>query len=692
MHEEARPWIARALYVPFLSAGVIAANLRALGRRPGAMARAFGDIAGGSLLSPHTLVRSLMLFPEAVALAERLERAGVRHLHAHYATHPATVALVISRLTGIRFSFTAHAHDIFVRRVLLGTKIREAAFVRAISRFNRDFLLDRYPDVAPEKIAVVHVGVDPARYEAAAADRAASAAARASAPTALVAVAALRPYKGLSVLLDACARLAHEGVAFTCQIIGEGPERQALATRIAELGLGDTVTLLGARRQDQVASCLAGASVIVLPSVVARDGQMEGIPVALMEAMSAGVPVVASSLSGIPELVRDGETGWLVTPGDPEALAHAIQDLIRSPERAAAMSWRGREAVRSHFSLDRCTAALIDRIDACAPPPDDAIDLPLSAVMQGRPVGPIGLRAVLDRRDSRVARLLVPNGAAPHELVVKIHRSRPGESRPAAERARREFAFLQRLDEAAGRGCRVPRPRALDEAAACLVMDACGGTPLDDLIRRARFTRDPADRAALRVALIRTGRWLRAFQHETVADENPARVLDALAARTAARLGANEGLIPAYSSRRVRAQLDALRTRLAPASLRVTASHGDFSPGNVFADAEGVAVIDFEGCDAGLPYEDVADFLIQLELFFPGSALRHRAIELATDFLDGYLSRPAATTSFDWAAYELCRISSAVRLLSSDRAADRRGLRALRRRRALRAMVAGGVV
>jgi glycosyltransferase involved in cell wall biosynthesis len=177
-------------------------------------------------------------------------------------------------------------------------------------------------------------------------------------------VAALQPYKGLPVLIDACARLKAAGFRFRCDIVGDGRMRDSLAGSIAGAGLGDCVRLRGALRQDEVATLLQEATIFVLPSVVARDGQMEGIPVALMEAMAAERPVIASAISGIPELVEHAVNGLLVEPGNPAALAEAIAGLLGDARRARVMGRRGRATVLRAFRLDRCTAALRQELDS----------------------------------------------------------------------------------------------------------------------------------------------------------------------------------------------------------------------------------------------------------------------------------------------------------------------------------------
>ena len=331
VHEAAKPWVERALYTPWMF------------RVPLRTVPLLLRLIRGTVAKPGTLLRTLALFPKSVWLARQLEREGVAHLHAHFATHPSTMALIISKLTGIPFSFTVHAHDIQLDRSLLRWKIREAAFVRSISDFNRRFLEDLYPE-ARGKIEVIHVGV-PLPPPAGAPQ-----------PGRMLCVAAHKPYKGLPFLIEACRILRAQGVPYTCDIVGDGPMRPELE----RLNHDRVVNLLGARREDEVTRMMAACSLVVLPSIVAPDGQMEGIPVALMEALAMGRPVVSTRIAGIPELVQDG--GILVPPGDARALAHAMRALLEDRRRAAEMGARGRAFVEREFALSACVARLKGRL------------------------------------------------------------------------------------------------------------------------------------------------------------------------------------------------------------------------------------------------------------------------------------------------------------------------------------------
>jgi glycosyltransferase involved in cell wall biosynthesis len=360
VHEEAKPWTGRALYTTYLSGPIVLANIRTLLRRPFTYLSLLARLAAGTILKPATFVRTLAIFPKSVYLAQELQREGLKHIHAHYATHPATMALIISALSDITFSFTVHAHDIQVDRSLLRWKLRETRFVRSISDYNKRFLERLYPEeTRGGKIIVVHVGIEPATYE----ESSRKLVPIASGLPKILCVAAHRPYKGLPVLIEACRILREQGVAFHCDVVGHGPMRAELEQMIAERKLGDVFVLAGPRPQDEVARMMAEATLFVLPSIIASDGQMEGIPVALMEALASGRAVVSTAISGIPELVEHGTNGLLVQPGDAQALADAMKTLLQDPQRAREMGVRGQQKVRAEFTIQDCVAQLVARLE-----------------------------------------------------------------------------------------------------------------------------------------------------------------------------------------------------------------------------------------------------------------------------------------------------------------------------------------
>jgi glycosyltransferase involved in cell wall biosynthesis len=338
---------------------MVAAQLHWLRRRPAALLRAWGEALLRSAASPKLLVRSPVVLLKGALLARRIEAMGVAHVHAHWATHPALAAWLVRALTGTGYSFTAHAHDLYVDRAMLREKVEAARFVVTISELNRRLIAEVCGPASEGKVHLVRCGVDAAKF--------APAARPATGVPTFVCVASLREYKGHAVLLDAVRLLRERGKSMRVVLVGDGALRGALEARIARERLGDAVELRGALPHEEIPRVLAGATAMVLPSVTSRDGQMEGIPVALMEAMAAGVPVVATRLSGIPELVRDGETGLLVPERDPEALAAAMERLARDAALRTRLAEEGRRTVRERFDRGRNVALLAELFAAVSP-------------------------------------------------------------------------------------------------------------------------------------------------------------------------------------------------------------------------------------------------------------------------------------------------------------------------------------
>jgi colanic acid/amylovoran biosynthesis glycosyltransferase len=359
IHPEATAWIKRAHYLTSFSGAVLAANLRQLLRRPGRCISTFLRAVWGNREDLNLLVGVVVYWPKAVAIADMVERAGIEHLHAHFANHPTMVAHIVHRLTGVPYSFTAHGSDIHVRQAFLGPKINDAAFVVAISEFNKRFMVDHAPLGSEDShIEVIHCGVD--------VDVFAAAPTRRTAPLLVLCVASFEIVKGHPHLLRALARLRERGVELQCELVGAGPEEHAVRALVTELGLSERVVFCGTLTREDVAERMRAADVVVLTSVPSPRGDMEGIPVVLMEAMASGRPVVSTRQSGIPELVVDGETGLLTEAGDDVAIADALELLAKDPDRRERMGQAARVRIERHFDVRRESRELAERLRSSA--------------------------------------------------------------------------------------------------------------------------------------------------------------------------------------------------------------------------------------------------------------------------------------------------------------------------------------
>lgn len=267
-------------------------------------------------------------------------------MHAHFGDLSADLAMLTHLITGIPYTFTTHSYDIF--RLPTANYREKSRLARAhvtISEYNKNYLI-RNCSVNPAHIRIVHCGV---HFE----NLSDIAPAHLPART-IVSVARLHRDKGLDVLIRACAILAEQGRPVRCLVAGDGPEREDLTRRIAEAGLEDSFVLLGNQTHDRALGLVRGASAFVLAS------RHEGIPVSLMEAMALRTPVVATCISGIPELVEDGVSGFLVEPDDPQTLADRIDRVLSDGAVRAGFAAAGHEKVLRDFNLASEAGKLID--------------------------------------------------------------------------------------------------------------------------------------------------------------------------------------------------------------------------------------------------------------------------------------------------------------------------------------------
>jgi colanic acid/amylovoran biosynthesis glycosyltransferase len=340
LHPQTARLLPQVHFAGLMAAPTLRANARGLVRDPGRYLRTASRVLTGSFRRPNGgVLKGAVAFWKAVRFAEIVEERAISHVHAHFISHAGTAAWVISELTGVPFSITAHANDLYVRPALLDEKLHQAEFVATISEYNREFI--RTECQAPARVELVHCGVDTKVFSFR----------QRSSYRRLVCVARLESTKGQVDLLRAFARARGQLPDLTLDLIGDGADRARLEHLRDQLGLGDELRFHGALRTDQVRAALDEADAFVLPSLRHPSGRMDGIPVALMEAMASGLPVIATQLSGIPELVIHEETGLLVPPESPDELAVAICRLVREPELSTRLAHAARDRVRLHFDL-----------------------------------------------------------------------------------------------------------------------------------------------------------------------------------------------------------------------------------------------------------------------------------------------------------------------------------------------------
>lgn len=283
--------------------------------------------------------------------ARELRRRGVSHVHVHFANRATHTALFLKK-AGFTFSFTAHAQDFMIdlgNDDLLREMIREAAFTVAVSDFSRSLLVAVCPD-AEARIHRVYNGIDAAQFPAAAPGQAGI--------FKIVSVGRLIDFKGFPILLEAASRLRKAGIVFQLHIIGEGPQRPALAEQIEASGLSAQVRLLGVLSQEEIKRELAAANVFSLACLTDEKGAMDILPTVILEAMACGLPVVSTTLAGVPEMVENGVTGLLAAPGDAGSLAEHLAALAVDPALRARMGEAGRARVREIFALEKTAGHL----------------------------------------------------------------------------------------------------------------------------------------------------------------------------------------------------------------------------------------------------------------------------------------------------------------------------------------------
>lgn len=304
-----------------------------------------GDVSPGLWSSlDDARVEEARYVYQAAALAREVQSRGISHLHAHFATASTTVARLAARFAEVPYTFTTHAKDIFHESVVhedLRRKLADAAGVVTVSDYNLEYLRDAYGPAA-ERVRRVYNGLDLERFPYHSPRER---------PPLIVAVGRLVEKKGFADLISACDVLRKRGVEFGCRIIGLGEQEAELRGLISGLGLDGRVELLGPRPQSEMIEHVREAALFAAPCVVGADGNRDGLPTVLLEAMALGTPCVSTDVTGIPEILLDGETGLMVPQRDPGALASAVERMILNPELRTRLAERARRLIETDFDI-----------------------------------------------------------------------------------------------------------------------------------------------------------------------------------------------------------------------------------------------------------------------------------------------------------------------------------------------------
>jgi colanic acid/amylovoran biosynthesis glycosyltransferase len=352
-HREAEPLLNHTLSIPRLNLKILKACFEFAFMHPLSFLGIFND----AILKARNLkvsFKNFVILPKSIYLSTILKQQSVSHIHAHWASTTSTMAYIASRVSGIPWSFTAHRWDIKENNILR-EKVRKAAFVRVIDENGRKQVLDIVHDMSlTKKVAVIHMGVNvPEKSQIRR---------RENGPFIILCPANLVAVKGHKYLIDACKYIVDRGVKFRCFIVGDGPLRTALEIDVKSKNLGSYITFLGKLEHEKLLELYKERMVdlVVLPSIVTEEGEKEGIPVALMEAMAYGIPVISTDTGGIPELLSGA--GIIVLGKNAEQLALAIENIMTDTTNSENLQKLGKEKIISEFDIKHNVGILLDKM------------------------------------------------------------------------------------------------------------------------------------------------------------------------------------------------------------------------------------------------------------------------------------------------------------------------------------------
>ncbi|BAY24257.1 group 1 glycosyl transferase [Calothrix sp. NIES-2100] len=354
IEEQSKHLISCVRYAPFFSGKILKAQLYFLSHSPQKYLTAFFKTIWHNYHEPKILFQTLAIFPKSVYFAQQIEALEIEHIHAHFITLAATAARITSDLLGISYSIHVHAVGLFKRNSHdVRRQLEHASRVVTISNYHRDYIAKLCPNINQNQIEVVYCSLETDRFQAIS---------KQPSPKIhrILSVGRLIEKKGFKYLIDACAEIAKLGLLFQCDIVGEGPLKESLQARIEQYNLQNCINLLGSLKPEQVLKKYQESDIFVLACVVANDGNRDGLPVVLIEAMSCELPVITTPVTGIVDLVEDQQNGLLVKEKDTVSLAVAIERLIKDENLCKYLGTNARSKVLKDFQIQNNAAKLAD--------------------------------------------------------------------------------------------------------------------------------------------------------------------------------------------------------------------------------------------------------------------------------------------------------------------------------------------
>jgi len=350
IHPQAQEFIKQTHYSSLLSFNIMKALFYFIWNKPIKCMRLVHYLIRLNFSSLEFLIKSLAIVPISLFYAKLMRDLHITHIHAHWATIPTTSAVIVSRILGIPFSFTAHAWDIFLTNPMLKEKVLCAEFVATCTGYNKNYLDSLLDFRENEKIFLNYHGIDFDTLPRTKKD---------IDDKLIFSIGRLCEQKGFPYLIEACAILRDKGHQFRCVIIGEGPDRNALTSQIDELGLQECVFLDGMKPQSYIFEMFNKARMFVLPCVISKNGDRDGIPNVIIESLAMRTPVISTTVSGIPEIIINHVTGIAVEPRNSVQLAETIIKFINDPKEAEVYASNGRKLVEEKFDIKKNIRELV---------------------------------------------------------------------------------------------------------------------------------------------------------------------------------------------------------------------------------------------------------------------------------------------------------------------------------------------